>query len=425
MNLKLYRLLQILITPFVDLYLIYRRIIGKEHKYRFAERLGKSSLPRPGGELVWVHAASIGESVSVIPLLEEIGNKYPDINILITTGTVTSAKLLEKKLPKKIIHQFVPVDMLTNVRRFLKHWQPDVALWVESELWPNLLYETSAGGCPIIMVNARMSSQSLEKWKKHKALAEEIFGCFSMCLAQSEYEAGKFTQAGIANSINAGNLKYESPALYADPAETGKIITAIGKRPVWLAASTSGSEELIVAKVHKKLSEKYPDILTIIVPRHPERSKDISEILRAENLNFTRRSKGEGIENDTQIYLADTIGELGIFYRVSGIVLMGGSLVNHGGQNPLEPARLDCAIVTGPNIYNFKDIYAEMLLNDCVIIIKDENELAEKVDALLSSREFHDRLSTNATHFVQSKTGIINNYMQQLDPYLKPLSKNV
>jgi len=246
-----------------------------------------------------------------------------------------------------------------------------------------------------------------------------------MCLAQNDNEAEKFSQAGITNTRTAGNLKYESPALFSDPAETGRMITIIGNRHVWLAASTSDGEEAMAAFVHKKLAGKYPDILTIIVPRHPNRGREIESILKNNGLRVAKRSDNDEIELNTQVYLADTIGELGLFYRISSIVFMGGSLVDHGGQNPLEPARLDCSIISGDNVYNFRIVYSEMLTHNAVLMVRDKEHLAEKIELLLTDKALQDKLATNATHFIQSKTGILENYMQQLDPYLRPLTKSV
>ncbi len=421
MNLRGYRALQTLLSPVIDIYLRYRKLIGKEDIKRFPERLGRPSIARPQGNLLWIHAASIGESVSVLPLLEAIGEKYPSVNILLTTGTVTSAKLMAKKLPKAVIHQFVPVDLHYAVKRFLSYWRPDLAIWVESELWPNLVHETSQTGCPMLLVNARMSDDTLKKWQKHKELSEKIFGGFSMCLAQNDREAEKFSQAGIKNSVNAGNLKYESPSLPADPEATANLIRMIGNRRIWVASSTSKGEEEIAALTHIKLSEKYPDLLTIIVPRHPDRAEDIRKMLDAKNLNVAQRSKGEEALDEIQIYLADTIGELGIFYRISNIVYVGGSLVEHGGQNPLEPARLNCAIITGHITYNFQEIYSEMEAFNAVMVVKDKTELLEKLTQLFADNKMVDLYAEQALQFIQSKSGVIDNYMNLLDPYLKPL----
>ena len=425
MNLKLYRFFSKILGPLIDLYLFYRKNKGKEDPQRFNERLGKSNYPRPEGNLVWIHAASIGEAISVIPLIKRIQEDYPNLNFLFTTGTVTSYQILERKLPKKVIHQYVPIDRFHVVKRFLNHWKPDFAMWVESELWPNLVYETHNTGCPIAIVNGRMSSYSFEKWKKYDNLINTVLSCFSVCIAQTESDAERFRLHGATNVKVIGNLKYEAPALPADPGETGKLISMIGDRQIWLAASTNKGEEEYISFVHNKVKENNDKLLTVIAPRHPNRSRDILESLKSKGYNVSVRSKNQEITTETDIYLADTVGEMGIFYRLCGIVFMGGSLIERGGQNPLEAARLECAILCGMNTQNFKEIYNQLEKNSAVIVVKDAAELAVKISMLLSDNEKQDLLSSSALKFIQSKAGIIDEYMNQLSPYLKPLESNV
>lgn len=421
MNIKLYKIFSVIFSPLIDFYLLYRKKKGKEDSERFHERLGKPSFPRPSGALVWLHAASVGEAISVLPLINKISKDYPEINILLTTGTITSSKVLASKLPKDIIHQYIPIDKYYVVNRFLAHWKPDLAIWVESELWPNLLNETKKTGCPIVLVNGRMSENSYEKWKKHGSFSRDILSCFSNCLVQTEDDKKRFSSAGADNVIVVGNLKYEAPALPADPVETGKLVSMIGDRPLWLAASTNRGEEEILNFVHDKLSKKHDKILTIIVPRHPERCKEILEAFSGKNLNLAVRSKGDEITPDTNIYIADTIGEMGIFYRLSEIVFMGGSLVEHGGQNPLEAARLECAILSGVNTDNFKTIYKELEEAKGVLVVKDAGDLVAKIDGLLLDHDKLEELARHAFSFIDSKSGIMETYMEYLQPYLNPL----
>lgn len=423
MSLSLYRFLLVLLSPFIFVFFLYRIIIGKEHKQRYKERFGYASKPRPKGALIWFHAASIGEVVSVFYLIEKISEKYPEINIMVTTGTVTSAKLVENKLSKNIIHQFVPLDLTFSVKKFLDHWRPDFAIWVESEVWPNLVCETAKTGSPLALVNARMSKETLSKWKKHKRFSKKIFESFSVCLAQNETEKNNFNQAGVLNSVNAGNLKFESPTLPADPDDLSSVVKMIGDRKIWLMASSNEGEEEIAANCHRILEDKYSGLLTIIVPRHPNRAKAIAKMLHDKNLNFVQRSKGDKVSKDTQIYLCDTIGELGIFYRVSNIVFIGGSLVERGGQNPLEPARLHCSLISGDKVFNFTEIYSQMQQEHAVIIVKDEAEFLANLDNLLADNKLQDIYANRALEFVNSKSGIVENYLNQLDKYIKPLTK--
>jgi 3-deoxy-D-manno-octulosonic-acid transferase len=402
-----------------------RRKIGKEDEKRFGERLGHASCPRPSGPLVWIHAASVGEAVSVLPLINKIIEKYSKINILLTTGTVTSAKILEERLPNRAFHQYVPIDKVVTVRRFLDHWKPDLALWVESELWPNLIVETHKTGCQMIQLNARLSESSFETWKKARSLAEKMLKCFALSMAQSEEDAMRLEALGAKNVKTIGNLKFDAPALPADPKETGRLLGMIGDRQLWLAVSTHKGEEKIVADVHKKLKEEHPSILTILVPRHPNRTVEIVDILHEiGDLNLAIRSNDEPIEENTDIYIADTVGELGIFFRLANITFMGGSLVEHGGQNPLEAARLECAIISGPHVGSFTEVYKELKQDNAYIEVKDGNELAEIIDKLFNDHEELEALYNRSLEMIESKQGVATSFLNEMSEFFKPLADN-
>lgn len=424
MYIKLYQLASLIAGPFIDLYLMYRKRNGREDTKRFKERLGYPGKERPSGSLVWVHAASIGESISILPLVDAIITQYKDIHVLITTGTVTSAKLLESRLPARTLHQYVPIDKVITVRRFLNYWRPDLALWVESELWPTLTTETHKTGCQMVQVNARISVAAHQKWQRYSDLAKRMLSCFSLSLAQSEGDSTRLTQLGARNSRYIGNLKFDAPALPAEPKATGELVAAIGERPLWIAASTHPGEEDIVADTHIQLQKTYPDLLTIIIPRHPERGGEIRNIASKHGLSSGLRSQKKKLTEDIDIYIADTIGELGIFYRLSNIVFMGGSLVAHGGQNPLEAARLECALLTGPHTENFAQIYEELSKENAVIIVKNDKDLATQIDLLLQDHERQDTLASTAAELIASKEGALKQYMEALSPYLKPLSQH-
>jgi len=412
----LYRAITFTASPLIDLYLKRRRRRGREDNDRFQERLGFTSLPRPEGRLAWFHAASIGEAASILSLINLILKNYPQIHILVTTGTVTSARLLQERLPGRAFHQYVPIDRASAVRRFLKHWQPDAAFWVESELWPHLIYETKKSGCPLILLNGRISDSSFRMWGYFGSFAKKLLSAFSLCLAQSERDAARLTKLGAPIVKYLGNLKYDSAELGAEPKEYGKLVIAIGQRPRWLAASTHPGEEKIIMEVHSRLKKQYPDLLTIIAPRHPVRGEEIAEALKKSGVKVSLRSRGEAPESE--IYIADTIGELGIFYRLARIIFMGGSLVKHGGQNPLEPARLDTAIITGPHHKNFADIYAQMAAQGAVTIIDNARQLATVVSRLLGDDELAEELSHKALEFTEEKSGIAESYLQEIKGYL-------
>jgi len=420
--LKLYRILTNIAAPLINLYLFKRKINGKEDLVRFKERLGFAALPRPKGQLIWIHAASVGEAVSVLPLVEKLSATYQSVNFLITTGTVTSAELVEKRLPARTIHQFVPVDRLPYVRRFLKHWQPDLAIWVESELWPNLIVE-SASRCRLILLNGRMSEKSYRKWKKYSGFIKQLLEKFSLCLAQSEEDGKRLAALGASNVKCLGNIKYDSPPLPADATKINEMSAMIGSRPVWVAASTHKGEEAAIGWVHKQLKATHSSLLTIIIPRHATRGDELVSELKADGLEISQRSKDEKVFDETDIYLADTMGELGIFYRLTEIVFIGGSLVPHGGQNPLEPARLECAIITGLNTFNFIAIQREFEEKKSIITVSNQEELAEKVATLLENKEQTQELITNALELVREKSDILDKTIEDINPYIQQMNK--
>lgn len=420
--LKLYQIITILAAPLIKIYLLKRKAKGKEDPVRFQERLGYASLPRPNGNLVWVHAASAGESISVLPLIEKIFIAHPESKFLITTGTVNSAKVMANMLPKYVIHQYVPVDMLPCVHRFLNHWKPDIAIFVESEIWPNLVTQTSKY-CPLVMVNGHVSEKSFNNWQKYGSFSKQIFSSFSACFAQSKIDADYISKLGAKNVINAGNIKYDAAPLPYDESKLNEISAVIGRRPIWLAASThkenNDSEEVMVAKIHKEMKAKYPDLLTIIAPRHPARKDEILSELVEIGVNVAVRSMDNKIESTTDIYLADTMGELGIFYRIAPIVFIGGSLVPRGGHNPLEPARLGCAIIVGQYTFNFTEINREFIEKHAMIVASDAEILQIEVLDMLVNSEKVAKLAKAAGQVVQEKTGIIDNIVKGISPYIK------
>lgn len=422
MAIKIYQLLTFIAGPMVDIYLMKRKKTGKEDPKRFKERLGYASSPRPKGPIIWFHAASVGESVSILPIIQKISKSFDNINILLTTGTLSSAKLVESRLPDNAFHQYIPVDKITSVNRFLKHWKPNLAIWVESELWPNLVTQT-AKQCPMLLINGRMSDSSLRKWKRCLPFSKHILGSFTQTLPQSKLDAERFEELGARNVKYIGNIKFDAPPLPSDPKKMGELVGRIGDRTVWLAASTHNGEEQIIAQVHKELKENHPDILTIIVPRHPQRAEEISGDITKMDLKVAIRSKDAPIEPETDIYLADTMGELGIFYRLVPIVFIGGSLVNHGGQNPLESARLECAIIYGPYMDNFKEITQDLEQNNAAIRIKDKNGLKDTIEELISNHEKLEKLSKASQEIVKKRSGVLDAYVEEMTPFIEKIAK--
>lgn len=384
--LRLYRSLTAIGAPLIRLLLRWRERTGKEDATRITERTGIAGLPRPGGRLIWIHAASIGEAMSALPLMQHLLNRQDDLHILISTGTLSSARIISEHLPARAVHQFVPLDHVPWVTKFLDHWRPDVAIWIESELWPNLILETARRGIPMALLNGRMSARSFKRWQLAPRSIKQLLNCFTVLLAHNEQSEAFFQSLGAADAVCVGDLKHTAEILDADPEELSRLITAIGERPAWLAASTHPGEEAVIKEVHARLCAQYPDLLTIIVPRHAPRGEQIKSLLntgRHGNLSVACRSKGEMPSPQHAIYLADTMGEMGLLYRLTKVVFMGGSMVPHGGQNPLEPARLGCAILYGPHVGNFSDIFEGLTTAGAARKVFDASDLQVAVARLL------------------------------------------
>jgi 3-deoxy-D-manno-octulosonic-acid transferase len=407
-----------LARPFIELTLKRRLALGREDARRIGERKGLPGRARPQGALLWIHAASIGEALSVKRLISGLLARYPALHILVTTGTVTSAEILADQLPDRACHQFVPVDRPAWVRRFLDHWRPDAAFWVESEIWPNLVFETQARGIPMVLVNARMSARSFSRWKRAPGPIAKLLKGFCLVMAQDEVEAAQLKALGADPVTAPGNLKYAAGPLPADAKALGALTGAIGERPLWLASSTHEGEEEIAAYAHQRLSGEWPGLLTVIVPRHPGRSEAIAAKLRGMGLKVTRRSSGALPGPDTDIYIADTLGELGLFYRLAPVALVGGSLIPHGGQNVLEPARLDCAILHGPHMENFRAITDEMSAKGGAFEVADAEELVKTVSRLLGDEELRAEVAATAAAIAAQREEVLETVLSQLEPVL-------
>ena len=416
--LSLYRALTILSAPTIRTYLALRRLSGKEDKARFSERLGIAQRARPQGPLVWIHGASVGEAQSSLALIDRILLRLPNASVLVTTGTVTSARLLAVRLPARAFHQYVPADHPAWVCRFLDHWQPDLALWIESELWPNLVLETARRNIPMVLVNARMSARSFANWHLALGIVRPLLACFNRVLAQSDADGARYRALGAREIVVTGSLKYDAEPLPANAKELDRLGGELARRPSWLAASTHPGEEAMVAAAHRRLKERFPNILTILVPRHAKRGAEIAAALRESGLAVAQRSKSESISPESDIYLADTMGELGLFYRLTQIVFMGGSLVPHGGQNMLEPARLGCALMHGPHVHNFRAIAADLAVVGAAQEVRDADELARAVAALLDDEAARATRGAAAQRATEAGRGVLDDVMTALGPEL-------
>lgn len=366
------RLLSFLLLPFLALWLAWRLIRRKEEFNRFSERLGQASHPRPRGPLVWFHCASVGESLSIQPLIAALGAKKPRWHILVTTGTRSAATLMATRLPQGAIHQYVPLDLYPCVTRFMKHWKPDLSLFVESELWPELLH---AAPHPVLL-NARMSDRSWPRYKRFPAMARALLGRCEAVLCQSPTDVTRFrTFTPYARLM--GNLKYDFPPLSADNATLRTFKKYIGSRPVVVVASTHHREEAMAVRWQRRWHQQSKDVLVVIVPRHPDRTKDFVNLLPPHSYGL--RSRGDAITPDTQFYIGDTFGEMGLWFTLASVVVMGGSFVPHGGHNPLEPLKLNKPVFTGPHMFNFRDMMATLTQAGLVRQVPNETTLLQEL----------------------------------------------
>lgn len=374
-----------LAEPGLRLLLARRARRGKEVASRLAERRGIDATPRPAGPLLWLHAASVGEAVSVLPVLEHFAAMAPAARVLFTTGTVTSAALLARRLPElglaeRVLHRFAPLDVPRWAARFLDHWRPDAAAFVESEIWPNLLRACQRRRVPMALLNARLSARAFARWRRAPGLARALFGAFARVEAQSAADAARLSALGARAVRAPGNLKFAAPPLAVADDELAGLRAVLGGRPVWLAASTHPGEEAVALAVHARLAASHPALLTVIAPRHPERGSAIAAEIAGPPT--TRRALGEG-PPAAGVWIADTLGELGLLYSAIGIAFVGGSLVAHGGQNVLEPARLGCAVAVGPHVANFAEPVAALEAAGALTRVAGAESLAIWVDALL------------------------------------------
>lgn len=421
MSLSLYRILFHLTAPFLKRYLQGRVEKGKEDPKRLSERYGESSRPRPEGELIWFHAASVGESVSILTLIELLLNSNDNLHILVTTGTVTSAELLGTRLPDRAFHQYLPLDHPKWVKRFLDHWRPQVVIFTESEFWPSLINEIKKRHIPCGLLNARLSKKSLKQWSRMPGVAKNIVGTFDVILAQSQEDVEAFRQLGSAQVVLAGNIKYCSSALPFKPDELKRIKKVVGKRPVWLYASTHDGEEQIACRIHMDLVKKHPNLLSIIVPRHPQRREQI--IQNCLEYDVQMQFRGEERELPTKncdVYVADTLGELGLFYRLVDIAVIGRSLSldGGGGHNPIEAGQLDCAVISGAHIQYQQQLFANFIEHQAVEIVADEQELCAAIDHHLSDREFLKQRIEASKQVSVAQGSLMIKVLRELEPLL-------
>ena len=401
-------------------YIEKRKKMGKEDVKRFNERVGRPTKPRPAGRLIWLHGASVGESISMLPLINRLLEIYPDAHVMVTTGTTTSAEVMAKRLPERAFHQYLPIDNPVFAARFIRHWQPTIALWFESEFWPGMLSTIKRRNIPLILINGRISNKSFKRWQQFDFVIKEILDCFTACLGQSEEDAYRLRALGAKDAMCLGNLKYAGLPIPVDEEKKKEIQDEIGERPVWLVSSTHSDEEAKIGRYLKELSAKHEGLLTIIAPRHPTRGIEIRDILQDKyQLKTALRSANEKIQPETEVYIADTIGEMGIWYELCPIVFIGGSLIPHGGQNFMEPSRCRDAVIVGPHMHNFTDAMNRAKRADGIIQVDETVDLIDMVDQLLSNKELLDAKRSLAYNWATSEAKVLDGIAEKIQGYME------
>ena len=417
-----YKLLTYLFYPFAPFFLFLRKLKKKEHPIRYKEKLSQINTPRGEGFLIWFHVASVGEAMSILPLIENFEQDGKIKRILITSITLSSAEVLKKKFNKntKVIHQFLPFDILKYVKKFLKHWSPNLSIFIDSEIWPNLIFQIKERNIPLLMVNGRISKKTFSRWKFSKNFSKKIFEKFDLCIVANNETENYLKILGAQNIKNYGNLKFANTKLNSNNNLNAAFLNKIKNRKIWCAASTHPSEEIFCAKTHLMLKKNYNNILTIIIPRHVDRIKTINDELSNLNLTISLFSKFDQMNIDTDILLIDSYGETSKFYNISKCVLLGKSLIksstNDGGQNPIEPSRLGCKIFHGPNVSNFTEIY-EYLKS---LGVADQVSSPEELNQSLVEEFKEDKANNNQVIEKIDNYGlnILNNVIKEIKIYI-------
>ena len=420
--LAVYRLVLRLLEPLAPRLLDARAKQGKEDPVRVDERLGRTSLSRPDGDLVWLHGVSVGETLSLLPVVERLRQQRPDLTVLVTSGTLTSAQLLARRLPAGVIHQFAPVDGRGAVNAFLDHWRPSLAVFVESELWPNLILETRRRGVKLVLASARITEKTVEGWQRFPGAAREILSAFDRILPQDETSAARLHSLG-ARIDGHVNLKLSGEAPPHDAAAFTRLSAAIGDRPVVVAASTHDGEEIALVRALDKLADR---LCLILVPRHPARSADIAAALERDGYRFAQRSQGREPDRDTDLYLADTLGEMGLFLRLADVVVMGGSFSAAlekppvGGHNPLEPARLGKPAVTGPDMSNWAAVTDALVEAGGLAVVQAPWDLPAVLAPLLADTDAARAMGERGRRAAAEAGSGLDRLWEALEPLLPP-----
>lgn len=413
-----------IIKPFVRIILAFRRKKGLETNdpKRKLERFGIASVKRPNAKIYWFNAASVGESNSIIPVIDELLQNNENLYVLITTTTLTASQSIAKKCQgKRVIHQFLPVDRRAYVDRFFNFWKPDLGFFVDSDFWPNLILSAKAHNIPLILLNGRISDKSFKKYKKNLDFCRPLMSAFIFAFGKSEEDRKRLEVMGIKDTCCVGNLKYAVPPLKYDINEFKNLQKSIGNRHLFIVSSTHPGEEEKLLTSFLIIKKRYPDLLMVIAPRHPARGPEIKELVEANGLKASLRSLKEPIKSNADIYIADTLGELGLFYSLGDIAFIGGSFVDIGGHNPMEPARLHSLVLSGKIVHSFKETYDLLLKEKAVVIVNNERDLANKVISFFENKEIIERYKKKAFDVAEREALVIDRVMNKLYPLIKNL----
>lgn len=423
----LYKSAWTLTSPFIPFYLEHREKKGKEIKDRLPERYGIASVQRPDAPLIWVHGASVGESLSALKLINQLISNNPHLHVLMTSGTVTSSQILKDKLGKQVVHQFMPLDHPKWVTRFLDYWKPDGMIWLESEIWPVLFREAERRDIPACLINARLSGKSFKHWRKVNGFIKRSLSLFKLCLTQSSWDTERYKMLGLTIARTFGNLKYTSNPLLVDQKMLKKLEKQCDGREICLMASSHEGEEEVAIAAYKALKKTYPSLLFILAPRHPRRADYVKKL--CENAGLTVKMHSVNIPEMTaiadDIYLVDKIGEMGLFYSLSPVTVMGGSFAQKGGHNPIEPAQLGSAIIMGPHFFNFREICNDFRNAKAMDFVQDQNELVNKISSLLKNKEKQRKSCENAFKLVSEKATLLDDTVSEIVSFLNKYSQNL
>jgi 3-deoxy-D-manno-octulosonic-acid transferase len=411
-----YDALTSLARPLLRAWLAWRAVLGRELTERISERFGANANPPHPGPWVWVHAASLGEAATALPIVQAIERR--GYAVVLTTGTVSSARLLTGRLGPKSAHRFAPLDVAPWVGRFLDGWRPVLAARMESEIWPVTLDQLKRRDIPSLVVNGRLSDSALRGWNRAPGLARAVFGAITMAIAQSKADADRYRHLGVKNAVSAGNIKFSVAALSYNPAALARLRGELGTRPRWLAASIHPGEDTICANAHALVRDRLPGAVLVAAPRHPDRAAAMAHTFTAAGLNVARRSMDQALTPETDVYLADTVGELGLFYRLCPVTFIGKTFVVGGGQNPVEAAQLGCALIWGSDMSNFRDIAAQFQAERAAIAIDNPTALGAAIIDSLLDKDGRTAMAVRAEEIARRQSGALAATLALMEPYL-------